>query len=184
MVRSTIAASLLSSPAVQYDRATMRTQSIHSAKRVHRSASIPPRRRMTPAAESSRRCPIRAPPPPYRRPRPLPILRKIRPARGSSHADCAPDGTPSSRSTNPWRTHHNSSCPEPPPPQPPCAPPPCSRKAELVAQNLRSRRRAHPRVDITSLIATGTPPSGGNVLPLAAMRSMAIAFSRARSSRA
>src|SRR6202035_738804 len=29
-----------------------------------------------------------------------------------------------------------------------------------------------PRVDITSLMATGTPPSGGNGFPSAAMRSM------------
>src|SRR6266852_5515540 len=38
-----------------------------------------------------------------------------------------------------------------------------------------------PRVDITSLMPTGTPPSGGSGLPSAAMRSMRSACSRARS---
>src|SRR5438105_5852350 len=42
------------------------------------------------------------------------ILLRIRPAPGSDRADSAQDGSPSSRSTSPWRTRRSSSCRAPP----------------------------------------------------------------------
>ena len=96
----------------QRDRATRRRQSARSARRVRRSASARLRRRMPPADESSRQCRTRSRPPRFPQQPPRPSRLRNRRGRACGRADCAPDESRNSRSTSPWRTRRNWSCPE------------------------------------------------------------------------
>lgn len=91
------------------------------------------------AGGSSPRCPNRALQLPCSPRRPLPILRTILPAPGSSHADCAPVSTQNFHSTIPWQIRRNSSYQGPRRQRLPSAPQQCSRKEECNFPEFSSR---------------------------------------------
>ena len=128
-------------------------------------------RKRHPAGEWSRRCRCPAPPRPALPPPPPPSRRSILRARGRAPRDCAPARRRSFRSSRPWRTRRNWSCPARWRRPAPGARRRWRRRAGGNSRGCAKRRWwCTPRVLSTSLTASGNPASAGKLSPLRDMR--------------